>query len=139
MDKSTCGRCFCGEVRFVLEFPSEILSHCHCESCRLSHGSAFVTWTSVPVRQLNVTAGTENIQRYRSESGAEWGFCRICGASMFYEIASAPGRIYVTAASLGGPLDRSVDSHVSYEERVSWFDPRDDLPKHKGKTTELIT
>jgi hypothetical protein len=47
-------------------------------------------------------------------------------------------RIYVTLASLVDPVDRAPQSHVSYEERVSWMQFDDGLPKHRGKTDEEI-
>ena len=132
------GRCFCGEIRFFITPPSEMFSHCHCDSCRLSHGAAFVSWTSVPSHQFQFTAGENLLKRYQSESGALWGFCSNCGTSFLYEHESAPGRTYLTVANLLDTLDRPPEGHVSYEERVPWFCPGDDLSKYKGKTEEVI-
>lgn len=132
------GRCFCGSIHFQLTPPTEIFSHCHCESCRLSHGAAFVTWTSVPEPQFELAGGIKLVSHYISESGAEWGFCSNCGASMFYRVESAPGRVYITAANLIDPMDRDPERHMSFEERVDWVEVGDDLPKHRGKTDELM-
>lgn len=115
------------------------MSHCHCESCRLSHSAAFVTWTSVPEDQFQFLLGADLVQRYQSESGARWGFCKRCGSSMLYEIESTPGRVYVTCASIQGVMDLTPDSHVSFEERVSWFHPGDSLPRYRGKSSELMS
>ncbi|MDF1660949.1 MAG: GFA family protein [Planctomycetota bacterium] len=132
------GGCFCGGVQFQVEKPLEFISHCHCESCRLSHSAAFVTWTSVPTDQFQFVTGSDLTQRYQSESGAQWGFCRRCGSSMLYEIESAPGRIYISLASLEGSFDLAPESHVSFEEQVPWFHAGDSLPKYKGKSREPI-
>ncbi len=78
---SVQGHCFCRSVKFEIQFPTEFASHCHCESCRISHGAAFVTW---------------------------------------------------------GGVDRNPDSHVSFEEKVPWFHPGDELPKFRAKTDEQI-
>lgn len=132
------GKCFCGMVRFELVPPTEFASHCHCEDCRMSHGAAFVTWTSVPTDRFQLLSGKDGVRRYESHSGVFWEFCGKCGTSMFYEADDTPGRIYVTAASLVDPLDREPDSHVSFEERVSWYMGSRTLPCFRGKTDEKM-
>ena len=51
------GQCHCQKVKFQITPPTEFCSHCHCESCRKTHGAAFVTWTSVPNDQLKNLKG----------------------------------------------------------------------------------
>ena len=138
------GACLCGAVRFTLTPPTDFAAHCHCASCRRSHGAAFVTWTSVPAARFAFEAGEDEVTWYRSSSTIEWGFCRRCGASMLYR-AIAEGhaekpkldRMYVTVASLDG-IDRSPAVHVSYEELAPWLVERDGLPKHRWKTDETL-
>jgi hypothetical protein len=134
----------CGAVEFTLEPPTDFAGHCHCESCRRSHGAAFVSWTSVPLERFAFVRGEADVKWYRSSEWIEWGFCGACGSSMFYR-AIGEGhpekpkvdRAYVTVASLDG-LDRRPGAHVSFEERVEWLDVADDLPKMRGKSNERI-
>jgi hypothetical protein len=138
------GRCLCGEITFHLVPPTDFVSHCHCQSCRLSHGAAFVTWTSVP-RERFVLERDDAVKWYRSSPQIEWGFCPACGSSLLYR-AIADGhhespkrdRIYVAAGSLIDPLDRTVQAHVSFEERVHWYECDDSLPRYRGKGLEKI-
>lgn len=138
------GQCLCGVVRLTLVPPTDFAAHCHCRSCRLSHGAAFVSWTSVPLERFSFSSGADEVSWYRSSATIEWGFCRRCGSSMLYR-AIAEGhpekpkqdRMYVTLASLEG-FDRTPAVHVSYEERVPWCVMRDGLPKKRGKTDEQI-
>lgn len=139
------GRCLCGAVSFSLEPPTTFVSHCHCESCRLSHGAAFVTWTSVPNERFAVTSGADLIGWYASSAYIEWGFCKTCGSSMFYRVVAdghheLPKRdvMYVTVGSLIDPIDRDPMLHVSWEEHVPWLGMTDALPKHRGKTREVM-
>lgn len=134
MQEPIPGSCLCGASRFQLIPPTEFCSHCHCRSCRKSHGAAFVTWTSVPEEQLQVQGA--DLATYKSSRDVTWLFCRNCGSQLFYRSTQAPGRVYVSVASLDGPLDREPDSHVSYEEHVSWLRIADELPRYLGKTTE---
>jgi hypothetical protein len=138
ISNSVQGRCFCGTVQYELTFPTEMCSHCHCESCRKSHGAAFVTWTGVSKSQFKFLSGEKNIKRYKSSQDVHWGFCDQCGASILYEHDQAPNKIWITVASLTGPLDRSPDGHVSFEEHVDWFTVNDGLPRYREKTNEEI-
>ncbi|MFO0550137.1 MAG: GFA family protein [Polyangiaceae bacterium] len=134
------GRCLCGAVEFALLPPLDFVAHCHCKSCRRAHGAAFVTWTSVPLERFEWIQGRERVRWYRSSETIEWGFCEACGSSMLYR-AIAPGhpespktdRMYVTVASIDGELGQQPSAHVSFEEHVSWFHPRDLVPKYRGK------
>jgi hypothetical protein len=138
------GRCLCGAVAIALEPPTDFVNHCHCESCRRSHGAAFVTWTSVPLERFAFEHGEDRVRWYRSSQWIEWGFCERCGSSLLYRAVGEGhpehpqvDRVYVTAASLDG-LDRSPTAHVSFEERVEWLAIGDELPKRRGKTGERI-
>ena len=138
------GRCLCGAVRFRLAPPLGPMTHCHCQSCRLSHGAAFVTWTSVPLERFAFDAGEADVVWHRTSPGVRWGGCRLCASSMLY-IADQPhpdgvhvNYVYVSAGSLTSPLPAEPVAHVSYEEHVRWIENADALPRHRGKTDERI-
>jgi hypothetical protein len=143
-DSSATGRCLCGKVTFRIEMPTDFVSHCHCESCRKSHGAPFVTWTGVPLERFELTSGEEAIRWYRSSECILWGFCGTCGSSMLYR-ADREGhhenpkldRMYICAASLDR-LDRPPGAHVSFEERSPLLDGLQDLPRYRGKGDELM-
>jgi hypothetical protein len=135
---SVPGCCYCGTVKFELTFPTDMCGHCHCESCRRIHGAAFVTWTGASKKQFKFLSGEDKIKRYKSSTYIHWGFCSNCGTSFLYEHDQVPDRIWVTVASLTGPLDRKPDSHVSFEKHVDWFTVNDDLPRYREKSEERI-
>jgi hypothetical protein len=137
-EQAVLGSCFCKAVRFEIHFPTDFVSHCHCESCRRSHGAALVTWTGVPLRQFKYLKGQNGLRRYKSSPGVTWIFCENCGTSLLYEHASSPDKIYITVANLEGPLDRFPEGHVSYEEHVPWLKIADGLPKFREKSNEII-
>jgi len=139
------GRCLCGAVALALRPPTDFCAHCHCESCRRSHAAALVTWTSVPLERFELTKGEAAIRWYGSSATIEWGFCGTCGTSMLYRATAEGhpegprvGHMYVAVGCLVDPLDRAPAVHVSYEERVAWLRVADDLPKHRGKTSEVM-
>ena len=89
-DTHATGRCLCGRVEFRIELPTDFLAHCHCESCRRSHGAAFVSWTGVPHDRFELVRGEDDLRWYRSSEWILWGFCGNCGSSMLYR-ADRPG------------------------------------------------
>jgi len=143
-DTHATGRCLCGRVEFRIELPTDFLAHCHCESCRRSHGAAFVSWTGVPLDRYELVRGEDDLRWYRSSEWILWGFCGNCGSSMLYR-ADRPGhhenpkldRMYIAAASLDR-LDREPGAHVSYEERSALLDGFAELPRFRGKGEERI-
>lgn len=116
-----CGRCMCGLVRFVARFPSRFVAHCHCESCRRSHGAAFVTWVGFMSPQVAVTAGAENLAVHESSAGTFRKFCRACGTKLFFEGAKWPGETHVPLAAFDDPVDRAPQSHAFYKEHAVWL------------------
>lgn len=132
------GRCHCQKIKFEITPPTEFCSHCHCESCRRTHGAAFVTWTSVPNNQLKITEGQELIKVYESSPNIFWMSCGHCVSPLFATTHTSPGRTYIGVASLIDKLDREPDSHVSFEEHVNWIKINDDLPQYKAKASERL-
>lgn len=92
----------------------------------------------MPINQFRFLEGEDKLKKFESHPGVRWGFCGECGSSMLYDSDDTPNTIYMTVASLDGPLDREPDSHVSYEEKPSWLRAMHALPRFKGKTNESI-
>ena len=134
------GQCLCGAVQFRLTPPLDEMTHCHCRSCRLSRGVAFVTWTSVPSERFAFATGEGEVLWYRSSPGVRWGGCRRCSSPMFYiadqQHPDAPklNHVYVSAGSLTGGISERPVAHVSYEEHLHWIEGAEALPRFRGKT-----
>jgi molybdopterin-guanine dinucleotide biosynthesis protein A len=126
------GQCHCGRVHFVARFPSRFCCHCHCQSCRESHSSGFVTWIGFKAEQVAVVAGAEELVGYESSPGTRRTFCRVCGTKLFFESARWPGEIHIALAAFRSPVDREPEGHAFYEEHVEWIP----WPPDPGPTTQ---
>ncbi|MEO5701209.1 MAG: GFA family protein [Casimicrobiaceae bacterium] len=115
------GRCMCARVRFVARFPSRFCAHCHCESCRRSHGAGFVTWIGFATDQVSVTDGAEDHVAYASSPGTRRTFCRICGSKLFFQSERWSGETHVALAAFDDPVDRAPSEHAFFEEHVPWI------------------
>ena len=128
------GQCFCGGIRYQLTPPTDFAGHCHCHSCRSASGAPMLSWTSVPHSQFRLLQGAELVREYARTPEVTWSFCSTCGTTLFYRCQATPSRTYITVASLTTPLDRPLESHVSFEEKPAWFDLSPEVPRTFAKT-----
>lgn len=94
------GGCLCGAVRYSAEDLAAGFHACHCGMCRRWAGGPLLAVRAGRVR----FAGEEHLARYRSSDWAERGFCKVCGASLFYLLL--PAQQYFIAM---GTLDDGTD------------------------------
>ena len=111
------GSCLCGGVRFELVPPLRGIRICHCSLCRRS-GTLAGAYTAVAREGLVVHHG-ETLARYVDVNGRERGFCRECGATLFW---ASPERdtISVSAGALDGPAGLEVEAHIHLEDAAGW-------------------
>jgi hypothetical protein len=133
-ESTVTGGCLCGRVRFEIELPTLFCAHCHCSICRKAHGSGYVTWTAVPYARFRVTAGAEGLRRYDSSQHGWRSFCGTCGSHMLCESKTHPEHIDIALGSLDGEIDRVPELHVFVDDRASWADVSDGLPRLGGAT-----
>lgn len=124
-------QCLCGRVTLEATLPSLWSAHCHCSLCRRAHGAAFVTWVGMREAHCRLGDAHGHLHWYASTPGAERGFCRHCGAMMFFRGARWPGELHVAMAHFTTPVDRMPEEHVHWDAHVPWadVDPDDGLPR----------
>ncbi len=126
------GGCLCGAIRFEIALPTSFCVHCHCTTCRRSHGAGFVTWIGVPKAQFKLLSGQAACVVYRSSDHGTRSFCRSCGSTLFCESTRQPELIDIVLANLEGPIDRAPQAHIYFGTRVDWVPIDDTLPRMRG-------
>jgi len=114
------GSCHCGAVAFLAEGPLREVIACHCGQCRAWSGH-FWAATSVPLDRFRLTE-TRGLAWFRSSDMAERGFCRICGASLFWK-PDREYRISFSPAALEGPSGLHVAHHWHREDAGDYYSP----------------
>jgi len=74
------GSCLCGRVAYEADAAPGMIVHCHCQTCRKTHGSAFSTVTNVPRDRFRWTRGEELLRGFKSSPGKTRYFCSQCGS-----------------------------------------------------------
>ena len=132
MTNPILGSCLCGKVRFEATPPTKWCGHCHCSMCRRAHGAAFVTWFGVADDQFQLD-GEADLRWFQSSPGAERGFCRNCGSTLFFRSQHWPGEMHVVRACVDA-LDREPTGHVFTDSHVNWVELGDNLKRLGGES-----
>jgi hypothetical protein len=74
------GSCLCGSVAYEVDASPGPIVHCHCITCRKTHGSAFSTVTNVPRDRFRWTRGEDLLKGFESSPGKTRYFCSQCGS-----------------------------------------------------------
>ncbi len=100
------GRCDCGGVRYRVTGPMRGVVNCHCPRCRRITGH-FMAASGAADADLELAAA-ETLRWYEPASGVFYGFCSVCGSTLFYRNAANPGWTSVAAGTLDLPTGLST-------------------------------
>lgn len=122
--KQQTGACLCGAVRFHTTAKLRDVVACHCGQCQRTHGN-FAAYTAVESENL-VLDEDRGLAWYASSDKASRGFCRECGASLFWKPAFA-SYTAVAAGALDQPTGLTLVRHIYTKDKPDWYEIRDGL------------
>ena len=120
------GRCNCGAVTFVAAGPFRPAKACHCRTCRRQSGH-FIAATQTNRGGLSVS-GEDFLAWYSATPKARRGFCRVCGAHLFWEPAGST-RISIFMGCLDEPTGLRLADHIFVAEKGDYYEIFDGLPQ----------
>lgn len=121
------GRCLCGAVQYAVSGPLRPVIDCHCERCRRFTGH-YLAATSAAVADVTIDDPAQQLTWF-PVPGAEYGFCRTCGSSLFWRAESSPDVLSIGAGTLEPPTGL-VTSDAIWVSHASDYFTRPDLPEH---------
>ena len=125
------GGCLCGAVRYEVRGPMRGVVNCHCDMCRRLHG-AFGAFTKVENAALSLVSES-GLVWFASSGQARRGFCRRCGASLFWQ----PNGVQTTsiaAGTLDPPSGLVTIGHIFTAEKGDFYNIADDLKQFPGSS-----
>src|SRR5262245_49709576 len=84
------GSCLCGAVAYQADATIERIVHCHCQTCRKTHGTAFSSVAAVPRERFQWLRGQEHLAAIESSPGKFRRFCSRCGSHIMAERGAQP-------------------------------------------------
>jgi hypothetical protein len=122
------GSCLCGNVAYEVDAGPGTIVHCHCATCRKTHGSAFSTVTTVPRDRFRWTKGENLLRGFESSPGKQRYFCTNCGSHIVAE-RDGTGKVLLRMGCLDTEITERPGVHIWRSDAASWFDPKDSLPE----------
>ncbi|MBV9835301.1 MAG: GFA family protein [Alphaproteobacteria bacterium] len=121
------GSCLCGQVRYEVDGELGGFVHCHCQTCRKAHGSAFSSVAAVPKTAFRWVAGESLLKAYESSPGKFRSFCTNCGSHI---VANRPAQpvILLRLGCLDTPAQGEPKCHIWRSDGAPWYDPGKNLP-----------
>ena len=121
------GGCLCGAVRYRATKPPLRGVICHCSKCRRHSGAPALAFVHFPADAFT-WIGREPA-RFRSSEFADRGFCPTWRSTVSMHEQVLSDRVQICVGSLDEPDHVRIDDHVWTQERIAWFDVKDDLPR----------
>ena len=116
------GGCLCGAVRYEIDGPLRDVVTCHCGQCLKTHGN-YAAYSATDKKNLRLIED-RGLAWYDSSDKAKRGFCRECGASLFWKPTFAD-YVAVSAGSMDGPTGLKVARHIFTREKPDWYEITD--------------
>jgi len=131
---SLSGECLCRAISYEITGPARPVINCHCSRCR-RHTGHFMAATAAAVEDV-VIAG-ETLTWYEADEGVQYGFCGVCGSTLFWRTARRPGRISIAAGTLTPPTGLQTVAAI-YTDFASDYHPFDDtIPSYREDSPEV--
>lgn len=118
--------CLCGKVTVEVDGELAAPDACHCTMCRKTSGHFWVS-TDLPRTRVHI-GGADNITWYQSSEKVRRGFCKTCGAAMFFD----PIFRDWTAIAMGAfdaPTGVQIEKHIFVADKGDYYEIADGLPQ----------
>ena len=122
------GSCLCKSVAYEVDAPAGVFVHCHCETCRKTHGSAFSSVMPVPREKFRWVTGQELLAKFESSPGKFRYFCSKCGSHLYAERPAQPV-VLLRMGCLDTQIGGSAKAHIWRSDAAPWFDPKEQVPE----------
>lgn len=128
--KETNGKCLCGDVTFKACGEAVELHACHCSMCRLQNGgSAFI---GLHVSEGVALEKTDGLKWYQASDHGERGFCKNCGATLFWRMQGEEKDFSISVGALADTEGLTLDSHIFTDEAPNYYAVPHDAPHKTG-------
>jgi hypothetical protein len=125
------GSCLCGGVRFEVTEPFEIVSQCHCTSCKKLSGGVGTVSGRVGTEAIRIVDGEELLRSYQPDEGTSKTFCTACGSNLFGAGWPTSPKTSVRLSALDSPFDQKPQQHIFVRSVAAWETlPDDGAPRH---------
>ena len=129
--RSLTASCLCKGIHFTIKGEFRPVINCHCIQCTKTHGN-FASYTSVLEENI-IYKSKKTLKWFVSSAKAKRGFCKKCGASIFFKIFGSRA-ISISAGLFKNPTKLKTVSHIYIHNKRDYYKISDSLPKYQKYT-----
>lgn len=122
------GSCLCGAVKYEISGDINDIVHCHCQTCRKAHGSAFSSVAAVKDSDFNLI-NDHKLKSYQSSAGKLRYFCDNCG-SQIYAKRESTAHVILRLGTLDSDINASETAHIWVSQKASWYNIQSRIIEH---------
>lgn len=122
----TTGGCLCGAVRYEVQGRLRDVVNCHCSQCRRLNGNYGAHSKALKVK-ITIKKD-EGLSWYKISDRVRRGFCRECGAGLFWEPYQQDATAII-AGSLDSPTGLKTIGHIFVGGKSDFYEITDDFPQ----------
>ena len=120
--------CLCGGIQLRTHGYHRDVENCHCVQCMKTHGH-HAAYTNV--REQNVKfLKKRTLKWFRSSKRAKRGFCRKCGASLFFKFIGG-NNISIAAGMFNGPTKLKTKMNIFVKGKLDYYKIDNSISKFK--------
>ena len=120
--------CLCGGIKLKTQGYHRNVENCHCIQCMKTHGH-HAAYTNVAERNVKFLK-KRTLKWFRSSKKAKRGFCKKCGASLFFKVIGS-NNISIAAGMFNGPTKLKTKINVFVKGKPDYYRLDNRLPKFK--------
>ena len=118
--------CLCGEIQLKTKGFLRHVLNCHCYQCMKTHGNYAAYTTSLDKDIEFIKKRT--LKWFRSSKKAKRGFCKKCGASIFFKFLNSDS-ISIAAGMFQNPTNLKTKMNIFVKGKLDYYKLNNKLPK----------
>ena len=122
------GSCLCGSIKFKTHGRHRDVHNCHCVQCTKSHGN-YAAYTCIKEHNI-VFFKKKTLKWYKSSKRAKRGFCKKCGASLFFKVMKS-NIIHISAGTFSRPTRLKTTANIFVKNKADYYILDSQLPKFR--------
>ncbi len=110
--------CLCGGIQLRTHGYHRDVHNCHCIQCMKTHGH-YAAYTNVQEQNVKFLI-KRTLRWFRSSKRAKRGFCRKCGASLFFKVIGS-NIIHIAAGMFNGPTKLKTKMNIFVKRKLDYY------------------
>ncbi len=108
----------CGGIQLSTHGHHRDVHNCHCIQCMKTHGH-YAAYTNIQEQNIKFLK-KRTLKWFRSSKRAKRGFCRKCGASLFFKVIGS-NIVHIAAGMFNGPTKLKTKMNIFVKRKLDYY------------------